>query len=308
MFPKISVLLSTYNDELFIYESVNSILNQSFKDFEFIIVNDGSSDSTLAILKKFDDDRIKLFSKPNSGMANSWNYGLERCSAKWIARMDGDDVALPNRLEEQLKYANDDVSVIGSNVFIIDNNRKRKKEIKFPSTHMEIINELEEGTSAIAHPTALINAEKIRLVNGYDTKCYIAEDYDLWLRLSCLGKLCNIECSLLELRKHSSNISYAKYFDQALNTLISLSYFKYKKSYSKMSDEEYLKIRDRIKLKMDELDFGKRGEKYTNLTREIKATGIISNLINGNLIDLYFTRNNLIKYKNKLVQLIDEEM
>ena len=105
--PLISVLLCTYNDEKYIKDAIESILNQTFKKFEFIIVNDGSTDRTLDIIKQYNDERIVLIDKKNTGLTDSLNLGVSIAKTNWIARMDGDDISINNRFENQIKYLKD---------------------------------------------------------------------------------------------------------------------------------------------------------------------------------------------------------
>lgn len=116
----LSVVLSTYNDEKYIAEAIQSILDQTYPYFEFIIVNDGSTDSTLNIIKSFKDDRIVLIDKPNTGLIDSLNTGVRAAKYDWIARMDGDDIAEPYRFEEQVKAIKRDIVLVSSQCSIID--------------------------------------------------------------------------------------------------------------------------------------------------------------------------------------------
>ena len=138
--PKISVLMSAYNSEKYISESIESILNQTFKDFEFIIINDGSSDNTAKIIQKYaeKDERIRFInSKQNQGIIAALNPGFSMCRGEYIARMDSDDISLPKRFEKQIEYMDkhSECGVLGTSIIIFDKENSKeyiqKERIKF---------------------------------------------------------------------------------------------------------------------------------------------------------------------------------
>jgi glycosyltransferase involved in cell wall biosynthesis len=224
--PLISVLLCTYNDEKYIAKTIKSILEQTYKNFEFLIVNDGSTDRTSSIIKSFQDNRIRLIDKKNSGLIDSLNLGIEIAKGKWIARIDGDDIAKSNRLEEQLKYIDDSVAVIGSQCEYIDEKDNIISISKLALSHEKIIDAGLNFNTMFIHPSVLINKSKLLQSEGYDPLIFAAEDLDLWLKISNFGKLININEPLLQYRMHPNKISYIKREDQIKNTIISIIKFK----------------------------------------------------------------------------------
>ncbi len=125
--PKVSVIMSVYNGDKYLREAIESILNQTFTDFEFIIVNDGSTDNSLEIIESYDDERIKTINnKKNIGLTKSLNKALKFAKGKYIARQDADDVSLPNRFEKQVEYldSHPEVALVGTSVYLIDENGK----------------------------------------------------------------------------------------------------------------------------------------------------------------------------------------
>jgi glycosyltransferase involved in cell wall biosynthesis len=204
--PKITVLMPVYNCELYIQEAVDSILKQTFTDFEFLIIDDASTDNTVAIIKTYNDPRIQLIQKPqNSGYTNSLNYGLGVAKGEYIARMDGDDVSLPERFAKQVAFldTNPDVVLCGTLYQIIGTN----KICDHPLTHETIKVKLISGCY-IAHPTVMFRKnvfESNKL--EYDPKMEPAEDYELWSRLVFLGEIANIGEVLLHYRVHSQQTS-----------------------------------------------------------------------------------------------------
>ncbi|BEG97883.1 glycosyltransferase family 2 protein [Bacteroides sedimenti] len=240
----ISVVLCTYNDEKYIAESIQSILDQTYPYFEFIIIDDGSTDETNKIIKSFVDSRIILIEKANTGLIDSLNIGFARAKYDWVARMDGDDISLPERLETQVKYIKNSVAVIGSQCALINENGDTIGHTWFKSKHRDIIHFMKIGLPVLAHPSVLINKKMFDLSNGYDKLMYVAEDFDLWCKLSHYGELMNINKELLCLRKHSSNISSLKQDSQFLNTKIAL--FKLKHRLIGISQSEYNCIKNNV--------------------------------------------------------------
>lgn len=201
----LSVVLSTYNDEKYIAESINSILNQTYPYFEFIIVNDGSTDNTLSIIKSFDDSRIRLIDKPNTGLVDSLNIGVKAAKYDWIARMDGDDIAEPNRFEEEIEYLKEGVAVVSAGIRIID---AEGKITSVPSSKRFLVNYATRlGLQFIVHPLAIFNKDIWGKVGGYDSYMYKNEDCDLWVKMSFWGKLIVLDKKLLRYRRHGNNIT-----------------------------------------------------------------------------------------------------
>lgn len=212
--PLVSVLMPVYNCENYILEAVESILQQTYSNFELLLIDDCSTDATVDKIKSLNDDRIQLIIKPkNSGYTNSLNYGLQIAKGKYIARMDGDDISLPTRFEKQVAFleANEDVVVCGTNFSIIGNNYV----VKFPENHEYIkIGLLEE--CKIAHPTVMLRKSILELHQiTYDKLMEPAEDYDLWVQLLVFGKLHNLQESLLQYRVHEMQVSSVRRKQQA---------------------------------------------------------------------------------------------
>jgi len=214
--PVISVLMPVYNAEKFLKEAIESILRQTFTSFEFIIINDGSTDSSLEIIEEFAkrDSRIKYINRKNKGLIESLNEGIEISQGKYIARMDSDDVSFPKRLEVQYEFLeqNSEYVVVGSRVILIDEdgdelcpmvNLFSNKDID--SAH---INNLTNG-AVIVHPTAMIRRSSLVKIGGYRHDYKNAEDIDVWLRLSELGKVCNLDDVFLKYRQHFDSIGYS---------------------------------------------------------------------------------------------------
>lgn len=198
-----SVVIPLYNKAYSIKRCIDSVLNQTHKDFEFIIINDGSTDKSLEIIEKYQnqDDRIVLISRENRGLITSLNEGIEKARSKYIARMDADDISLTTRFEEQLKImeANKEIVVCGSWVNVFGENRKEKISKYFQ--HDKQIKANLIMSCCFAHPSVMMRRDAFVDNNiWYDENFKNAEDYHLWTQLARVGKFYNIPKVLLNYR------------------------------------------------------------------------------------------------------------
>lgn len=203
--PKVTVLMPVYNCESYIKESLESVLNQTFRNFEILIIDDSSTDGTVSIIKSFKDNRIKLIEKAvNTGYTRSLNIGLKIAKGEYIARMDGDDISLLNRFEEQVNFLEENLDVVlcGTQFEIIGGCK-----IDVPEKNEEIKLALLES-NCIAHPSVMFRKSAIQKHSlWYDSKMEPAEDYDLWVRLIRIGKFHNLQKVLLRYRVHNNQVS-----------------------------------------------------------------------------------------------------
>jgi len=206
----ISVVMSVYNAEKYLDEAIQSILNQTYKDFEFIIINDGSTDKSLKIIKKYksQDERIVLISRENRGLVASLNEGIEKARGKYIARMDADDISLPDRFEEQLRFMeeNSDIGVCGSWVEVFGENR-RSAIWKMATTDAKLRPRLLFSVT-FAHPSVMMRKDLIdKYCLKYNGKYLHAEDYKFWLDFSKHTKFANIPKVLFQYRYLETSVS-----------------------------------------------------------------------------------------------------
>src|SRR3990167_8047602 len=209
--PKISVIMSVYNGTPFLEEAVESILKQTYKNFEFIIVDDASTDETWKYLKFLNDQRIKLLKNTkNLGLAASLNIALRQAKGDYIARMDADDVSLPRRLETQLEFLekNHDIDMCGSYVSVIDEGGKIIGRIKKPLTDSKIKKEL-FWLTPLLHPTWFVKKEVFRRLKGYDERWDYVEDFEFVIRAKDF-KMANIPKNLLLFRSRAERRSQAR--------------------------------------------------------------------------------------------------
>lgn len=190
---KISVTMSAYNTEGFIAEAVESILAQTFRDFELVVVNNGSTDNTLGILEGYAarDPRVRVFSKPHGGISSGRNRALQEARGEWIAVMDADDVCLPQRLERQLAFveANPDIAVASAYVYNIDDQGKVIAQYRSPLTDRAVVDRLIKLDRLLSfhHPAVLMRRDVVMAVGGYREQFDMLEDCDLWNRIAETG-------------------------------------------------------------------------------------------------------------------------
>ncbi len=217
--PRISVVMPVYNAGEYLAEAIDSILNQSYVDFEFIIIDDGSSDGTLSILQHYaeNETRIKLISRHNKGLIFTLNEGVSIAQGDFIARMDQDDISLPKRFEKQLDFLinHPEHVAIGCLTTLIDSDGDIITPFGEWLTHDEIDKaHIQCIGGAIAHPSAMIRKDGLLKVGGYSEKYKDAEDIDLWLKLAEVGKLANLKERLFLYRQHVDSIGYTKRLSQ----------------------------------------------------------------------------------------------
>ncbi len=217
--PVVSVLMTVYNGEHYLAEAVESILEQTFTDFEFVIIDDGSTDNSLELLREFEkrDPRIRLFARPHSGIVPAANFGLRQCRGEFLARMDSDDVAFPHRFEVQVRTLRQrpEVVVVGGAYDLIDAAGRFLRR-QWPPTDNETLQELSlRGSTPICQPLAMIRMSAIDQVGEYDRVVETAEDNDMWLRLGGVGELMCLPEVLLKYRQHAASVSEVKALAQA---------------------------------------------------------------------------------------------
>lgn len=209
--PLISVIMPVYNGERYLRQAVESVLSQSFSDFEFIIVNDGSTDSTQTLIETYQraDQRIRVIKQRNRGVSAARNHAIKLAQGKYIAMQDADDASLPTRLEEQYSFLerNSNVGVVGSNYYVINNAGERifttSVFTKPSDLKLALVFSNQFGQGTIMARAGLLKA------NGYNQRYRYAEDYDLWLRLSTEVDLANMKRPLYEWRQHEESVSEA---------------------------------------------------------------------------------------------------
>lgn len=220
MAPVVSVLMPVYQAAPYVVAAVESILAQSLRELELVIVDDGSTDGTgeLCAAIAARDPRVVLVRASHEGIVAALNRGLALARGRYLARMDGDDVALPERLAAQLRHldAHPDVVALGTAVEVIDPEGRPLGPIVHPTTHEEIERELLRGHGSINHPSVVMRTDAVRAVGGYRSAFEYVEDQDLFLRLGERGRLANLAAPLLHHREHLGSVCKNRQGEQRL--------------------------------------------------------------------------------------------
>lgn len=240
--------MPTLNAEKYLKTSIDSILSQTFKDFEFIIVDDNSSDNTLKIINKYKDKRIKLVKGENKGIAAALNLGIKIAKGKYIARMDADDISLPKRFEKQIDFMDKNVEfgICGTKVKTLTNETIHKNWGSWLKTNPKFIDILQN--CAFCHPTVMIRKSIIKKGDlYYNEKLHYTEDQELWFRAIKVTKFYNLKDKLLVYRINKLNKSFKEHNQQELYLkklkLKSLIWLGLKLENKKDIDEQIIQIK-----------------------------------------------------------------
>jgi glycosyltransferase involved in cell wall biosynthesis len=201
---KVTVLMPVYNAEKYIGDAITSVLEQTFSDFELLIVNDGSTDDTLKIINTFSDPRIRIIHQENKGVSAALNNGLKRSKAEYIARFDADDICYSHRLEVQYNFLKDhpEYVLVGSASDFIDQNGEFLFKGMPPALEHEELKKMMYETVPFDHPTVMYKRSVALSLNGYPEEAIHFEDHIFWTFFFDKGKLCNMEESLIKHRFH----------------------------------------------------------------------------------------------------------
>ncbi|MBD3883571.1 glycosyltransferase [Phormidium tenue FACHB-886] len=212
--PTVSALMPIYNVDRYLAAAIESILAQTWTDFELIIIDDGSTDGSGKILERYArrDERIKLSSRENRGISKTRNELLAQARGEFIAIVDGDDVSMPDRFARQVGFlrGHPNVLCVGSALDWIDEQDRHLGHCEMPQTDREIQSLLVGGISMLHHPCTMVRRSALLQVGGYDESLVASVDLDLWLRLGELGELANLPDTLLRYRLHSKSITHRR--------------------------------------------------------------------------------------------------
>lgn len=204
MSPKVSVVMAVYNGGPHVGEAVDSILAQTFHDFEFIIIDDGSTDETWDVLSQFEDPRLRVVRQENKGQSVALNHGIRLAWGEYIARIDADDKSFPMRLEKQVAFmdAHSEVGLLGSGLLRVDEvNRRQYREIR-PTSDRELRRTFPKY-NPIMHSSAMIRRQALERVGLYREDLAGSIDYDLWLRIARHYQVRNLPDVLIQKRVHA---------------------------------------------------------------------------------------------------------
>jgi hypothetical protein len=220
--PLVSFVMSVRDGERYLAAAIDSVLEQTLTDFELVVIDDGSTDSSPQILDEYasSDERVLVHRQENSGLTRSLNRGFARARAALIARLDADDVARPDRLERQVGYLarNPEVGLVGGAVVFIDGDGRPFAEAQYPTSDAEIRAAF-SFTTPFVHSAATMRREVWDAAGGYRTAFPYAEDLDLWVRIGAVSQLANLDETVVSYRIHPQQITLAQLERQSLSVL-----------------------------------------------------------------------------------------
>lgn len=215
--PFVSAVMAVYNGCPHLEEAVQSILDQTFADFEFIIINDGSTDGSKEVLEQFAtrDDRIRIVHQKNRGLTVSLNRGLHMARGKYVTRMDADDVSRPKRFGRQVNFleSNPEVGILGTQIKRIDADGNPHGQWILP-TDPDVVGWQTLFSTCLCHPTVMMRRSLLDDLNGYAEWATCAQDYELWTRAVLESQLANLPDTLHKLRRHDDSITATKQDEQ----------------------------------------------------------------------------------------------
>ena len=206
--PRVSVVTSVHNGEAYLEECIDSILNQTFQDFEYIILNNGSTDRTAEILKRYTDPRLRIIHQENLGIARSLNKGIALSNSDMIARLDADDYSLPQRLEKQITFMEEHPEVVlcGSRFKELIGKETFDQQVLFIENDKDIRKTV-SCFNPFSHSTVMIRKKAFTESGGYNKNFEYGQDYDLWVRMLNSGKarILKEELSVVRLSEQSTS-------------------------------------------------------------------------------------------------------
>jgi len=221
--PPVSWVMPVFNGGRYLREAVESVLCQTFGDFEFIVINDGSTDGSAAVLEEYAsrDRRLRVFSQENRGLVDALNRGCALARGELIARMDADDVSLPDRLRLQVAFLSEhpEVALLGGQLIIIDEENRIVRTSGGSAESAVLKERLFAGKPVFAHPAVVMRAQAFREAGGYRKPFLHAEDYDLWLRIAEHHEVANLPVPLLRHRVHPGQVTHQHVRQQIVSTL-----------------------------------------------------------------------------------------
>ncbi|KGP91098.1 hypothetical protein N780_17750 [Pontibacillus chungwhensis BH030062] len=308
----ITVVTAVYNGEEYLKESIDSILNQTFTEFEYIIVNDGSHDHTKMILDKIQDSRVKVIHlKNNGGAANALNIGIQEAKGKWIAIQDADDVSVKHRLEKQIDYvrSHPQLVAVGSSIECITGKEKMDEsslewEESFFNNKVNLRVD-QFFSTPLCHGSGFYLKEAHDAIGGYDPMFKIAYDYDLWTRMFDKGDILKIPEVLYKYRVHGDSLAHSNKLVTTNEVLIStfknISKIRYahlnrKPNILFLGTESNIKFyQENLKIRDDYLMMHCVNEDNINKLREI-GTIIRSGHYDGVILSVSIRYNEILRF------------
>ena len=218
--PRVSVVTSVYNGEIYLKKCIESILNQTFSDFEYIILNNGSTDNTAKILKLYTDPRLRVIHQENLGISRSLNKGINLSNSDLIAHLDADDYSMPQMLEKQVNFMekHPDIVLCGSRWLELIGEKLYKQIVDFVETDQAIKKSM-SLFNPFSHSAVIFRKKAFLTAGGYSERFKYSQDYDLWVRMLAFGKTLILKEELAVVRIHEQSGSYKNARKQKLEAL-----------------------------------------------------------------------------------------
>ncbi|WP_457571129.1 glycosyltransferase family 2 protein [Desulfovulcanus sp.] len=236
---RISVILPVYNCEKYLRYAIESILGQTFGDFELLLLDDGSTDRSSRIANEYasKDARIRYFYHQNIGLTKTLNIGLSLSRGDYISRQDADDLSHPNRLEKQVKYLceHPDVSLVGSSMYQINEKGEKMGSYIYPACHDELVRWMKKGRNPFPHTSIMFRKDVVKnKIGGYRDIFKKSQDVDLYLRVCEKFNIASIQDNLVYVRVHPESISRdSKFYESRMYALYALACYQFRKKYNK---------------------------------------------------------------------------
>ena len=267
--PTVSVLMGVYNEEDFLSESIDSILAQTVRDFEFLIVDDNSDDRSPEIIDSYDDDRIQVIqNETNQGLTVSLNRALKHAQGRYIARQDADDISEPERLERQIQFleTHEQVAVVGTGALLIDDeNKVVDRRVGYCNPDFEDF--IDKGH--LIHGSIMARGSILEAVGGYDEFFRYAQDQDLWLRIAKDHPIANIPSSLYRHRIHDNSVYFSRKDESTMYGMLARDFINGK---SDAEMKSYLES-EGVLAYYDELSPERRSAFHRSLARRYLRSG-----------------------------------
>jgi glycosyltransferase involved in cell wall biosynthesis len=300
---RVSVIMAVRNSEQYISQAIESVLVQSYKNFEFIIVDDFSSDSTYKIIKDFEknDSRIKVIRNlTKKGPAESRNIAIHFAEGKWVSVIDSDDVFFPKKIEKQVDLVNKNKNIIfvGSSLLFIDNSGSHIAFYKYKNDSYTLKGDIIKNKSFPPHSSYFIKKSYIKKINGYNKRYLMAPDYDLLLRLQAFHNKEFAVCEdvLTKVRLHDQNRSLKKIdnFSQLDFAILASTCFQIYEKFNKnpardLNDSEWMKFMSTFKSFLSSLDYYNFLVDKLRYKKRKKINEYIKYFFNINFLKSYFT-------------------
>lgn len=222
--PQVSVVIPVWNGERYLREAIESVLSQDLGSFELVVVDDGSTDGTSAILKEYaNDSRVRVHRQANQGLVAALNAGIQLARSGYIARLDADDISMPGRLTAQLRHleSHPEVLAIGGAIELIDAEGHKIGRRNYPVGRHEATSGMLKGCT-LAHPAVMMRKDAVLKVGGYRACFQHAEDYDLWLRFIERGPVDNLAEVMIKYRIHPEGVTQRHRLGQSISTTTAL--------------------------------------------------------------------------------------